>query len=78
MPRYYFHLHTAHGTLIEDDQGVHLSDIDEACDQAQVAAKSLRADADLVGCDYSGSYFEMVSAGTDASLMVPAHVTAKA
>jgi hypothetical protein len=75
MSRYYLHVHTAHGTLINDDERAHQSDVDAACEQARVAARSLSEDADLVGCDYSGSYFEIAS---ESDVTIPAYVTASA
>jgi hypothetical protein len=73
MPRFFFHIHTPHGELIRDDQGVELADLDTAAREAERTAVSFADDEKLGGYDYSGCYFEIRS--NSGSINVPAFVT---
>jgi hypothetical protein len=74
MPRYHFHIRTRSDALIQDEEGVHLPDMDAACEEARLAAQALGKDAEHGGYDYSGCYFEIVSADGRERLAVPARV----
>ena len=71
MPHYFFYVRTAHGTLINDNKGVHLTDIEVALDEASRAAKALSADAAINGYKASGSYFEIVSLDGRERIVMP-------
>ena len=73
MPRFFFHLRSPSGTLIRDDEGVDLPDLDAAAHEAARTARSFARDSDLGGHDYSGWTFEIRS--NNGSLNVPAFVT---
>ena len=73
MPRFFFHLRTASGEMIRDEQGVDLADLDAAAREAEIAAGSFADDFRLGGYDYSGCYFEI--RGDSGSLNLPAFVT---
>ena len=51
MPRYHFHIRSAGGTLIKDEEGVHLPDIDAAREEARFAAETFGADRERGGYD---------------------------
>ena len=70
MPRFFFHLRTASGEMIRDEQGVDLANLDAAAREAEIAAGSFAADVQLGGYDYSGCYFEIRS--DSGSLNLPA------
>jgi hypothetical protein len=72
MPRYHFHIRSAGAALIEDEEGVHLTDIEAAREEARLAAVSFDADSRRGGYDYSGSYFEIVSEDGRETVIVPA------
>ena len=74
MPRYYFHIRTAKGLLIQDEDGVHLPDIAAAREEARLTAASLKTDTERGGYDYSDSYFEILSADGREADTVPAFV----
>jgi hypothetical protein len=77
LPHYFFYVRTAHGTLINDDKGVHLSDIEVALDEASRAAKSLGEDAAVNGYQASGTYLEIVSSDSRERIIMPVDITAK-
>ena len=74
MPRYHFHIRSAGGALIKDEEGVHLPDIDAAREEARFAAESFGADTERGGYDYSGCTFEIVSEDGRETITVPAFV----
>ena len=74
MPRYHFHIRTAQGALIQDEDGVHLPDIEAAREEARLTAASLNVDTRHGGNDYSDCYFEIVSADGRDTATVPAFV----
>lgn len=74
MPRYFFHIRTADGQLIRDDDGVELTNLDEAGCEAAEAAKGFETDRKRGGLDYSGCHFEIVSADGRETLTAPAFV----
>ena len=55
MPRYHFHIRSAGGTLIKDEEGVHLPDIDAAREEARRAAESFSTDTEHGGYDYQAA-----------------------
>jgi hypothetical protein len=74
MPRHHFHIRTPSGALIQDEEGVHLPDIDAVREETRAAAQSFGKDAERGGYDYSGCYFEIVSQDSRETMAVPAHV----
>jgi hypothetical protein len=74
VPRYYFHIRTAKGALVEDEEGVHLPDLAAAREEARLTAASLQTDTEQGGYDYSDSYFEILSADGQEADTVPAFV----
>jgi hypothetical protein len=77
VPHYFFYVRTAHGTLINDNKGVHLPDIEVALDEASRASKALSEDAATNGYEASGSYFEIVSLDSRQRIVMPIHVAPK-
>jgi hypothetical protein len=77
LPHYFFYVRTAHGTLINDNKGVHLPDIEVALDEASRAARALSEDAGVNGYDASGSYFEIVSSDGRERIVMPIDVALK-
>jgi hypothetical protein len=75
VPRYHFHIRSAGGAFIEDEEGVHLADVDAAREEAHLAAESFSADTERGGYDYSGCSFEIVSEDGRETITVPAFVT---
>jgi hypothetical protein len=71
MPRYYFHIRSAGGALIKDEEGVHLPDVAAAREEARLAAESFSSDTERGGYDYSGCRFEIVSEDGRESITVP-------
>jgi hypothetical protein len=74
MPRYYFHIRTAQGTWVQDEEGVYLPDIEAARQEAGLTASSFSVDTEHGGKDYSECYFEIVSADGRDTATVPAFV----
>src|SRR5215204_1432932 len=74
VPRYQFHIRSAGGALIKDEEGVHLPDIDAAREEARFAAESFGGDTERGGYDYSGCTFEIVSEDGRETITVPAFV----
>jgi hypothetical protein len=74
VPRYHFHIRTAQGSLVQDEDGVHLPDIEAAREEARLTAVSFSAETKLGGNDYSGCFFEIVSADGRETVTVPAFV----
>ena len=74
MPRYYFNIRSASGALIQDEEGVHLPNIEAAREEARLTAMSFGVDTEHGGYNYSGSYFEIVSQDGRERLAVPAFV----
>jgi hypothetical protein len=67
MPRYYFHLHSQEGLLVEDHEGMDLPDLKAALEEA------LRVDRDLT-LDPAGLYgleFEITDSAGKPLLKVP-------
>ncbi len=67
MPRYYFHLHSQEGLLVEDHDGMDLPDLKAALEEA------LRVDRDLT-LDPAGLYgleFEITDSAGKPLLKVP-------
>ena len=67
MPRYYFHLHSQEGLLVEDHEGMDLPDLKAALEEA------LRVDRDLT-LDPAGLYgleFEITDSTGKPLLKVP-------
>src|SRR4028119_2156082 len=67
MPRYYFHLHSQEGLLVEDHEGMDISDLKAALEEA------LRVDRDLT-LDPAGLYgleFEITDSAGKPLLKVP-------
>jgi hypothetical protein len=56
MPMYFFHLATP-GQLVVDDEGMELSGILEAQNEAEASAKNIIADAAREGIDVNGFSF---------------------
>jgi hypothetical protein len=69
MPRYFFHIHTPDGQLIQDEVGVEIADLDVAAGIAVETARSFAMDTHG-DFDYSGCYFEI--RGETGSLTLPA------
>jgi hypothetical protein len=44
MPRYHFHIRSAGGALIEDQEGVHLPNMEAARNEARLTAESFSTD----------------------------------
>jgi hypothetical protein len=61
VPRYHFHIRTSGGALVQDEEGVHLPDIEAAREEARLTAAGFSADTKLGGYDYSACHFEIVS-----------------
>jgi hypothetical protein len=78
MPRYHFHIRTAQGTLVQDEEGVHLPDIGAAREEARLTASSFSAETKLGGNDYSECFFEIVSADGREAITLPAFVRRRA
>jgi hypothetical protein len=78
MPRYYFHIRTAQGALVQDEEGVFLPDIEAASREARLSASSFSIDTKAGGKDYSECYFEIVSADGRDTANVPAFVRQRA
>ena len=74
MPRYHFNIRTAQGSFIQDEDGVHLPSMEAAREEARLTAASLSVDTRLGGYDYSGCYFEIVSADGREAEIYPAFV----
>ena len=74
MPRYHFHIRTAQGALVQDEEGVHLPDIEAAREEARLTAASFNAETKLGGNDYSDCFFEIISADRRETITVPAFV----
>jgi hypothetical protein len=74
VPRYYFHIRSASGVLVVDEQGVHLPNLDAAREEALLTAETFNRDAELGGRDYSGSRFEITNADGTETASVPAFV----
>jgi hypothetical protein len=74
MPRYHFHIRSAGGALTEDEEGVHLPNMEAARNEARLTAESFSADTECGGRDYSGCYFEIVSKDGGETATVPAFV----
>ena len=61
MPLYFFHIVTKDGTVLPDDTGVQLPDLDAARQEADRTVASLLRDTELGGRDYTGGIFEVES-----------------
>ncbi len=61
MPLYFFHIVTKDGSVLPDNTGLQLPDLDAARQEADLTIASLLRDTERGGRDYTGGTFKVES-----------------